>query len=166
MNILVATSSRHGSTREIGSAIADTLREAGHTVDELKMEEARGVEQYNSIIVGCAVYMGGWLPEVRAFVERNRRPLDSMPVWLFSSGPIGPSTPALDARRLEESAGLSVRDHRVFPGKLDRRQLGFGERLAVRLVKAPEGDFRDWEDIRQWARKIGAHIGSVSVRPG
>ena len=45
-------------------------------------------------------------------------------------------------------------EHRIFVGKLDKHSLGVGERLIVRTVGAPEGDFRDWAAIRSWAREI------------
>ena len=52
-----------------------------------------------------------------------------------------------------------AREHVIFAGKLDKRDLGLGERLITRVVHAPEGDFRDWEAIRDWARAIGAALG-------
>jgi menaquinone-dependent protoporphyrinogen oxidase len=42
----------------------------------------------------------------------------------------------------------------MFAGKLDRSELNRRERLAVRAVKAPEGDFRDWPAIQAWADQI------------
>jgi menaquinone-dependent protoporphyrinogen oxidase len=53
---------------------------------------------------------------------------------------------------------LNARDHRIFVGKLDRDKLNLGERLIVKVVKAPYGDFQDWEDIRVWAGEIGAAL--------
>lgn len=49
-----------------------------------------------------------------------------------------------------------ARDHRIFAGRLDASTLSLGERVAVRAVRAPEGDFRDWAAIRGWAREIAA----------
>jgi menaquinone-dependent protoporphyrinogen oxidase len=48
--------------------------------------------------------------------------------------------------------------HRVFAGKLDKEKLGFGERAMVRALKAPEGDFRDWEAIDEFAGEIVSHL--------
>ena len=47
-----------------------------------------------------------------------------------------------------------AREHRVLPGKLVRRQLSFPERAIVSALRVPEGDFRDWTEIRQWAAEI------------
>jgi menaquinone-dependent protoporphyrinogen oxidase len=47
----------------------------------------------------------------------------------------------------------------MFFGALDRSKLGFGERMMVKAVKAPEGDFRDWAGIRSWADDIARELG-------
>jgi menaquinone-dependent protoporphyrinogen oxidase len=47
-----------------------------------------------------------------------------------------------------------ARDHRVFAGRLVRRQLSFPERAIVSALRVPEGDFRDWPQIRRWADEI------------
>jgi menaquinone-dependent protoporphyrinogen oxidase len=47
-----------------------------------------------------------------------------------------------------------ARDHRVFAGRLVRRQLSFPERAIVSALRVPEGDFRDWPEIRRWADEI------------
>ena len=44
--------------------------------------------------------------------------------------------------------------HRIFSGKIDRSELGLTERAVIRMVKAPDGDYRDWDEIRHWARDI------------
>jgi menaquinone-dependent protoporphyrinogen oxidase len=164
MNILIATAGRHGSTHEIGAAIAQFLRDAGNAVDVRTVEEAGTVGGYDAAVIGSAVYMGSWMPEARAFVERNHTALTAMPVWLFSSGPIGPQSPGVDTRQIEEAMHCSaVRDHHVFMGKLDRSRLGFGERMAVRLVKAPEGDFRDWGAVRGWSQEIAAALSPTAT---
>ena len=51
---------------------------------------------------------------------------------------------------MEQTGAL---DHRVFAGKLDKAELGQLERTMVRAVRAPEGDFRDWDQIAEWAMR-------------
>jgi menaquinone-dependent protoporphyrinogen oxidase len=42
-----------------------------------------------------------------------------------------------------------------FAGKLDYGRLGFFQRLFVRIIiRAEEGDFRDWNAIRAWANNL------------
>jgi menaquinone-dependent protoporphyrinogen oxidase len=46
----------------------------------------------------------------------------------------------------------------MFFGALDRSKLAFGERMMVKAVKAPEGDFRDWNAISTWADEIAREL--------
>lgn len=165
MKILIAVASKHGSTREIGAAIATELEDAGHAVDLIDVEEDTSAAGYDAFVVGSAVYVGKWLPAARAFVERHREQLSSHPVWFFSSGPLGddphPKEDPQDAAEL--LAAFGARDHQNFVGKLDRKRLGLGEKMIVRAVKAPYGDYRDWDAIRHWAGAIAAALQPAAV---
>src|ERR671919_158503 len=44
--------------------------------------------------------------------------------------------------------------------KLVKSELGFGEKAIVLALRAPEGDFRDWDEIQNWARGIAEELGS------
>lgn len=168
MTVLIAAASKHHSTSGIAEAVAAELRTMGYEVDVATASESVAVDRYDAVILGSAVYMGKWLPEATAFAARNVRALREKAVWLFSSGPLGwgdpipKEDPAGVAALLTE---LGARGHQVFVGKLDKQDLGFVERLATRAVKAPEGDFRDWQAIRAWAREIGTGLGPRPATP-
>jgi menaquinone-dependent protoporphyrinogen oxidase len=57
-------------------------------------------------------------------------------------------------------AAPEAREHRVVAGKLVRKQLSFPERAIVAALRVPEGDFRDWTEIRTWAGRRRRHHGS------
>lgn len=161
MNILIAVASKHGSTQEIAEVIGAELRAAGHTVEVRAAEAGVAIAQYDAVILGSAIYAGTWLPAARSFAEEHTAALTARPVWVFSSGPLGADNPQPhdDPQKLAAPLGtVPVRDHQVFVGKLDMSQLGWGERLITRVVKAPEGDFRDWAAIRAWAGEIAAAL--------
>ena len=163
MNILIAVATRHGSTLEIGERIAQELRSGGYVVDVRDVEEASAIEQYGAAVVGSAIYMGNWLPAARQFVERNREVLTGVPVWLFSRGPLGQADPPPhgDPAHLDELMhATGALAHRIFAGELDTSELGLGERLITRVVKAPAGDFRDWATIRAWAHEIAMTLAT------
>jgi menaquinone-dependent protoporphyrinogen oxidase len=168
MKILVAVASKHGSTREIGSAIVDELRNSNIDADLRDVSEVSIIRGYDAVILGSAVYMGNWLPEARSFPEHHRVALSKLPVWVFSSGPVGADDPLphddpkkLIASTLTTPTGkTNVRDHRVFVGKLDPADLGFGQRIAVKWLGVPYGDFRNWDEIRAWAREIAMEMES------
>lgn len=166
MTILVVCASRHGSTRQIADVIAEELKASGYVVDVHDAAKPWDMGPYDGAIIGSAVYMGKWLPEARDFVKGHREQLAGIPVWLFSSGPLGnidPQPPA-DSLHIDEFLFTTgAHDHRIFEGKLDRSRLGFGERLAVKMVKAPEGDFRDWKAIRAWAQEIATSLKTLAA---
>jgi menaquinone-dependent protoporphyrinogen oxidase len=162
MRILVTAATRHGSTGEIARAIAATLIIDGHEVVLAEPERVDSVAGYEAVVVGSAIYAGGWLAPARDFVERHAPALQRLPVWLFSSGPLGesPKPEGEPAGVLPIVERLRPRDHRVFAGRIDKSQLGFAEKAITRIVKAPDGDFRPWPEIEAWARTIGAELGS------
>jgi menaquinone-dependent protoporphyrinogen oxidase len=167
MRILVSVASKHGATAEIGSALATALAEAGLDVDVVPPGQVEDLGAYDAVVIGSAVYLGHWISSATDFIERHEAALRERPVWLFSSGPLGdPPVPAEDP---EDVAGLVVqigaRGHRVFAGEVDRSVLGLGEKVLLTAVRAQEGDFRPWPEIRAWAGEISAALAG-DVRAG
>ena len=61
IEILVAVSSKHGATREIATAIAHRLSDAGHLVTTVDAAgQAVDLDQFDAFVIGSAVYMGHW----------------------------------------------------------------------------------------------------------
>jgi menaquinone-dependent protoporphyrinogen oxidase len=161
MKVLVSAASKHGATAEIAARIGEIL--SGHGVDVTLGEpsEQLGIDGYGAFVLGSAVYAGHWRHEAKELADRVAE-LDPIPhVWLFSSGPLGdplkPDEAPVDVAAIVEA--LSPHDHRVFAGKVDKANLGFGERAILIAVHAPEGDFRDWAAIESWAAEIAAALG-------
>jgi menaquinone-dependent protoporphyrinogen oxidase len=166
MRILVTAASKHGATMEMASAIGRALTDAGLEVEVKPMHDLFGVAGWNAVVLGSAVYMGRWLPEATEFVERHSVELQARPVWLFSSGPVGSPDPKPEGDPTgigELVATVGARGHRTFAGRLDRGQLGIGEKLVVSAVRAPDGDFRDWEALAAWAREIAIGLNVATA---
>ncbi len=161
MKILVTAASKHGSTREIAEAVAAELSAAGFAVDLMDAGEVKSLASYDAVVLGSAIYGGNWLPDAKKLATEYNAELAKLPVWVFSSGPLGTDDPQPhhEPELLAAPFGdVKLRDHRIFVGKLIFKELGFGERLIAKAVKAPEGDFRNWEEIRAWARGIAAEL--------
>lgn len=47
----------------------------------------------------------------------------------------------------------------MFPGRLEKKRLSFGERAIVLALRAPEGDFPDWDDNQRGPLGIAAGLG-------
>ena len=60
------------------------------------------------------------------------------------------SLPFLPATHENESLRslVGARARRDFPGRLAKHLLGVGERAMVTAMRAPVGDFRDWDALR------------------
>jgi menaquinone-dependent protoporphyrinogen oxidase len=171
LRVLVAVASRHGSTADLGRALARDLATAS---------ERRGVDlsavavpaqqhpdpvPFDAVVLGSAVYAGRWLEPAREYAAHHAPALRGRPLWLFSSGPIGeppfPPDEPHDAAPLAAITG--ARGHRVFPGRLDPSLLSFGERAMVTAMRAPVGDFRDWDAVAAWADEIAAVLTADPV---
>jgi menaquinone-dependent protoporphyrinogen oxidase len=166
MRVLVCAASKHGSTAEIAERIFSVLdrelnRNGGHaTVELCAPERVPGMDGYDAVVLGSAVYMGRWLADARELVSTHAETLATRPVWLFSSGPVGqpakPDEDPIDAAAMV--AATHARGHRLFSGRLDRHRLGLREKAVVVAFRAPEGDFRDWPAIEAWATDISVEL--------
>jgi menaquinone-dependent protoporphyrinogen oxidase len=163
MNVLIAVDSRHGSTAQIANTIA--LQLVAHDIRSTVLDagEVSGVAGYDAVIIGSAIYAGHWLKDAKKLVTREKEHLAERPVWLFSSGPIGdplvPDEPPLEIDGLRDLVG--AREHRVFPGRLDRSELGLVEKAIVDALHVSEGDYRDWGEVCGFADSIAEALKPV-----
>ena len=156
MRVLVIAASRHGSTAEIATALGEALAHRGITVAVADAENVADIEECDAVVLGSAIYAGRWLKAARELAELHGAFLASRPVWLFSSGPVGdPLVLEQDPVDVDQiTAIVGIREHRVFAGKIDRSRLSPAEQSIVNSLKAPEGDYRDWDAIAGWAGEI------------
>ena len=167
MNILVTVASRHGSTLEIGEAIAAAIQSSGVDAEVLPTEAVATLDDYDAVVLGSGVYAGHWMRGARTFVDDHEVDLKGLPVWIFSSGPIGdPPTPMENPAEVAAiSKRISARGHRLFAGKIDGSDLGLAERALIKLVRAPHGDYRSWSEISVWGQDIAATLLEPSRAP-
>jgi menaquinone-dependent protoporphyrinogen oxidase len=166
MNILVTYASKHGSTEQIARVIHDDLHKAGFDVTFLPAEQVESLENVDAVILGSAIYIGQWQQSATDLIYRMEDELKELHVWLFSSGPIGidpfpREEPPVTAELVQRIGAI---DHQSFMGKLDRSHLGLGERLITTVMRAPEGDFRDWDAIHDWASYIGRTLSELGAK--
>ncbi len=163
--VLVAYGTKYGATAEIAEKIGEVLREAGLPTDVLPVDRVGDLGAYKAVVLGSAVYIGQWRKEAAKFLKDNEQALAGKPVWLFSSGPSGKGDPVelLQGWRfpgkLQPIADrIQPRDIAVFHGAVDADKLSFIERWMLKNVKAPAGDFRDWDAITSWAAGIAEEL--------
>jgi len=161
IRVLVAYASKYGATAEIAEKIGQVLRQAGLQAEVLPVKRVSDLTSYQAVVLGSAVYIGQWRKEVRKFLKTNEKLLAERPVWLFSSGPTGKGDPVQLTKgwRFPKAQRpiidrIRPRDIALFHGMLDTKKLNFLGRWMIKNVKAPVGDFRDWDAIAAWAAAI------------
>ena len=161
VQVLVAYATKYGATAEIAEEIGQVLRQAGLRTDVLPADGVSDLNPYKAVVLGSAVYIGKWRKEAATFLEANEKALAERPVWLFSSGPTGEGDPVTLTQGWSFPGALQPiadrirpRDIALFHGLLDLKKLNLVEKLMIKNVKAPVGDFRDWDTITSWAAAI------------
>jgi menaquinone-dependent protoporphyrinogen oxidase len=143
--------------------------ERGVDAEALPIGDVTSLDRYGAVVLGSGIHMGRWLGEARRFAQVHGSALSMMPVWLFSSDPVGPpdhptppGTPAEVPVLLRLTRATA---HPTFPGRLEMKRLRFAERAVARTIHAPDGDERDWHAIDRFAGDIagelvGSHVGA------
>lgn len=169
IRVLVAYASKYGATAEIAEKIGQVLRQAGLQADVLPVHRISDLTPYKAVVLGSAVYMFRWRKEAVAFLKTNEKLLAERPTWLFPSGPLGKGDPVqlLKGQRFPKALQpiidrIRPRDVAVFHGMLDIKKLNFLEKFAIKNVKSPFGDFRDWDAITSWTTAIADELKKQS----
>jgi len=157
--ILVAYASKAGSTAEIAARVGETLSQRNRSVDVLPVAKVKDISSYDAVIVGSAIRMGSVLPEVKSFVEKNQTELNQKSFNMFvACMTLNDDT---EANRETVSAYLdpiraivSPASEGLFAGVIDSSKLSLLDRLIVKAIKPPIGDFRKWNQIQNWAANI------------
>ncbi len=155
--VLVAFSSRSGSTAGTAEAIAAVLASAGLEVDCRPKEDVSGVTAYGAVILGSGVYVPGRSSDGGGFLERHAADLRTRRVWLFCTGPIGgrAGRGGSDAAA-DECAVVTV-----------GRTIGAAGVAMFGTIGMPGGDDpvaslypADARQVRAWAETIAAELGA------
>jgi menaquinone-dependent protoporphyrinogen oxidase len=163
--ILVAYATKYGATAEIAQKIGEQLSQSGLTAEVHPVGQVSSLTPYWAVILGSAVYVGQWRKEAAAFLRDHEPELAVRPVWLFSTGPTGVGDPVqlMKGWRFPESLQpvadrIRPRGTAFFHGALDLQRLSVPDKLIVKGVKAPIGDFRDWKAIAKWTAEVAKEL--------
>ena len=161
IRVLVTYATKYGATAEIAEKIGQVLRQADLQTDVLPADRVSDLTPYKAVVLGSAVYIGQWQKKAATFLRANEKALAERPVWLFSSGPTGEGDPVQLTKGWRFPTALQpiadrihARDIAIFHGALDPKKLNLIEKWMIKNVKAPLGDFRNWNAINAWASAI------------
>jgi menaquinone-dependent protoporphyrinogen oxidase len=177
MRVLIAYGSRYGSTEEIASRLAEFLREEGVEAEVLDLKRERNwppLEGFDGVMVGSGVKVGRWMNEPREFLKRKSEELRGRRLAVFVScfsalnAPDYARTDLLE--KLMEEAGVKADLYEAFGPLVDfskGSRIGFldkkvaqtvmsrdSEKTGIKLDMDGRNDLRDWEKIREFARRF------------
>lgn len=170
MKVMVSAASRYGSTSAIAQTIGEVLQSRGHEVVIIAPDAIESVAQFDAAVLGSAVYVGHWLPPAIRLAHLVAAEMPGRPIWLFSSGPVGDPSRKLVKQMGQDPVDLPAvlqttraREHKMFAGKLNRQNLRGPSRAALLVFRSFEGDFRDWQAIRNWAESIAEQLSTATA---
>lgn len=160
---LVAYATRFGSTKGVAESIADSLRASGWDVDVEPVQTAPAPDGYDAVVIGSAVYNARWMDDALAYARRHADALNALPNAYFqvclSVVHAGETKQRIIDAWLEPASRLAPPvSAATFPGAIDRSRLTGGERLMVWMSRIPDGDYRDWDAINNWATMLAEQL--------
>lgn len=162
---LVVYGTKSGCTAGIAEAIADGLRGVGVTVDVKPADEKPDPSAYDAVVVGSGIRASMWHAPVKQWLVGHASDLKVRPLALFTACLTMHTNPekADEVRGytdlLLKETGLEPVDIGLFPGMNVPKTFSLPERLVMKAMKAPEGDFRDPEAAAAWGAAVAAKLG-------
>ena len=174
MKALVVYGSRYGTATEIAEEITRVIKEEGLEVDLI---DARGVKDldvspYDLVVVGSGIKMGKWTKKSLKFLKDNKSNISEKKVALFvSCGAANEEDSRAEGQEkyLDEVAAKNLVNQPVKTGLFGSvydpdAKHGIVFNFTNRFIKkdlekkgldtTKRHDYRDWEDIRAWARGL------------
>jgi menaquinone-dependent protoporphyrinogen oxidase len=174
--ILVGYASWAGSTAEVAEVIGETLRSPDTPVEVRSLAGLDDVDGYGAFVLGTGVHAGRVHKAFSTFVERHREALAAMPVAYFvvcltmkedTEENRCKAAAFLDKVQQEvpEAEPFSVG---LFGGALRAEGEGYAKlplplRLVVRAMAKEQGDYRDWEAVRGWAKSLAPALRGADL---
>lgn len=165
MKVLVVYGTKSGCTAGVGEQIGKTLADKGAAVDVVAAENAGSPDGYEAVVVGSGVRAGSWHQATRTWVANNADALKSLPVAFYTCGlVIADGDDKIEEVRgytdkVIDETGVTPTDIGLFAGWNEPKSFSLLERGVMKMMKAPQGDFRDMDAIAAWAESIAPRLG-------
>ncbi len=165
--VLVVYGSGSGCTSGIAEQIGATLAELGATADVKPASDKPAASGYDAVIVGSGVRAGTWHAPVREWVKTNAAALQEKPLAMFTCGLMIREEGKRDEvaaynKPLVDENKLTPVDTGLFAGWNEPKAFSLPERLVMKVMKAPQGDFRDMDAVAAWTRSVAPQLGVAS----
>jgi menaquinone-dependent protoporphyrinogen oxidase len=161
--ILSIYAGNYDSTKEIAEFIAGIISGMGGDIEVRSIDEHPGMASYDAVIIGSAARMDKLLGKTLRFARRHTNEIRKKTTAYFVTCiTMKKNTPENREKamgflqplcQIKEPVGIGL-----FGGKLEYSKIGFLWKTLARQDKTgtmEEGDFRDWEQIKAWAKEVG-----------
>ena len=165
--VLVVYGTKTGCTAGVAERIAETLSAKGATVDLRPAADKPDPSAYDAVVVGSGIRMSSWHAPVKEWVAANADALKARPTAFFTAC----LTMATDPEKADEvraytdsliaETGVTPIDLGLFAGMNVPKKFSLPERLVMKMMKAPEGDFRDYAAVAAWTEAAAPKLGLV-----
>jgi len=172
--ILIAYASEFGTTSEVAVAIGDVLCQEGNTVETKWVKNVKNLNDYDAVIIGSAIQYDCWMPEAAEFVTANQDTLRKLPVaYFFTCLVLSMQNEKAEKKAMTISDKLYALVPQVkpvsvgrFAGVLDYSKMSFFTllffKVMLSILGVKEGDYRDWDAIRAWAKETQLKLNLAS----
>lgn len=173
MKTLIVYGTRYGTAAEIAEEIGKVMEARGVEVDLLNSKGLKSIDvaPYDLVVAGSGIKMGKWTKESLKFLKDNREDLENKKVALFvSCGAANEEKSQAEGQKYLDEVALKYLSGRPVASGLfgsvydpDAKH-GLMYRFTLRFIKqelekqgidtSKPYDFRDWDEIRGWARNL------------
>ena len=163
--VLVAYATWAGSTAGVAERIAEVINRSGLAAEAKRAREVKDTAAYDAVVLGTAVHAGKLHPDALKFLDRNKAALEAKPLAAFVvrlAMKDGDEKVRATAATYLDPLRLRVKpvSEGLFAGAYAPEKLGFVVRQIMRMIKAPPGDFRKWDEIEAWAVSLAPHFAA------
>ncbi len=161
--VLVVYASKTGSTAEVAAVVGETVSKNGFNVEVRPVKEVKDISQYQAVILGSAIRAGSLLPEAMKFIQNQQATLQQKPFAAFvvclTMKDDTPENRKIVSAYLDPLRALvKPATEGLFAGQLNPTRLNFFERLIMKAMKAPEGDFRRLDEVQSWSGTLTPYL--------
>lgn len=163
--VLVVYGTGTGCTAEIAERVGQKLVSMGYDAQVAAAKDAPTIAAHDAVFVGSGIRAGNWHQPVKDWVKANAEALANTPVAFFTACLTMANDPSKVAEvraytdPLVAETGVQPVAVGAFAGMNEPKRFSFVERTIMKLMKAPEGDFRDWDTIDAWTAETVAALG-------
>jgi menaquinone-dependent protoporphyrinogen oxidase len=163
--ILIAYATWAGATAGVAEEVSRVFQQHGFEVELLPAKNVKNLSNYRAVIMGSAARMGKLNGDAANFIRKHQADLEKLPfaafvVCLTMKDDTPEARVTVGGYLNAVLAGTSIQplSTGLFAGTMDTQKLKQPWKFFMSRANFPQGDFRDWEVIRAWAKETAELI--------